>query len=281
MPMPELPEVETVRRGLVPALLGRRLAQVSAHRPDLRFPLPPRFAARLEGRRVEAIDRRAKYLLIGLEDNLTLLVHLGMSGRFQVAAEDGPRCLHDHVCFVTDDGWTVRFNDARRFGYMDLVATERLADHPLLASLGPEPLGESFTASYLASRLAGRAMALKAALMDQRTVAGMGNIYASESLYRARLSPLRPSGSVSGAGARRLVSSIRAVLSEAIEAGGSTLRNHQRPTGELGCFQHSFAVYDRAGLPCPDCRCEVARTGGIQRTVIAGRATFHCRKRQR
>ncbi len=279
--MPELPEVETVRRGLMPALLGRRLAEVSAHRPDLRFPLPKGFAARLQGRRVEALGRRAKYLLIGLEGNLTLLVHLGMSGRFQVASGNGPRCLHDHVCFVTDDGWSVRFNDARRFGYMDLVATDRLADHPMLASLGPEPLGEHFTGAYLGARLAGRAMALKAALMDQRMVAGMGNIYASELLYRARLSPLRASGSVSAAGARRLVEAIQAVLNEAIEAGGSTLRNHQRPTGELGCFQHSFAVYDRAGKPCPDCRCDLGRTGGIQRTVIAGRATFHCSKRQR
>lgn len=279
--MPELPEVETVRRGLLPALLGRRLVGVTAHRPDLRFPLPDRFASRLEGRRVEGVDRRAKYLLLKLDGNLTLLVHLGMSGRFQVAAEDGPRCLHDHVCFVTDDGWTVRFNDARRFGYMDLVATDRVAQHPMLASLGPEPLGEGFTGAYLSGRLAGRAMALKAALMDQRTVAGMGNIYASESLYRARLSPLRAAGSLSVAGAKRLVGSIRTVLLEAIAAGGSTLRNHQQPTGELGCFQHSFAVYDHAGEPCPDCRCNLARTGGIRRTVIAGRATFHCPKRQR
>ncbi|MGZ9034753.1 MAG: bifunctional DNA-formamidopyrimidine glycosylase/DNA-(apurinic or apyrimidinic site) lyase, partial [Rhodospirillales bacterium] len=185
-PMPELPEVETVRRGLMPALLGRRLVEVGVHRPDLRFPLPEGFAQRLQGRRVEELGRRAKYLLIGLEGNLTLLVHLGMSGRFQVASETGPRCLHDHVCFVTDEGWTVRFNDARRFGYMDLVATDQLASHPMRAGLGPEPLGDEFTGAYLADRLSGRAMALKAALMDQRTVAGMGNIYASESLYRAR-----------------------------------------------------------------------------------------------
>lgn len=279
--MPELPEVETVRRGLMPALLGRRLAEVSVRRQDLRFPLPGGFAQRLQGRRVEELGRRAKYLLIGLEGNLTLLVHLGMSGRFQVARENGPRCLHDHVCFVTDEGWTVRFNDARRFGYMDLVATDQLASHPMLTGLGPEPLGDEFTGAYLAHRLAGRSMALKAALMDQRTVAGMGNIYASESLYRARLSPLGDSGGVSVAVARKLVGAIRQVLLEAIDAGGSTLRNHQRPTGELGCFQHSFAVYDRAGKPCPDCRCDLARTGGIQRTVIAGRATFHCPKRQR
>lgn len=279
--MPELPEVETVRRGLMPALLGRRLDDVSAHRPDLRFPLPADFAARLRGRRVDSLERRAKYLLIGLEGNLTLLVHLGMSGRFQVASEDGPRCLHDHVCFVTDHGWTVRFNDARRFGYMDLVASDRLDDHPMLASLGPEPLGRGFTGPYLLGRLAGRALALKAALMDQRTVAGMGNIYASESLYRARLSPLRSAGSLSAAGARKLVGAIRTVLGEAIVAGGSTLRDHQRPTGELGCFQHAFAVYDRAGKACPDCRCDLARAGGIQRTVIAGRATFHCPNRQR
>jgi len=279
--MPELPEVETVRRGLMPALVGRRLADVAAHRPDLRFPLPDGFAARLRGRRVEDIGRRAKYLLLGLDGNLTLLVHLGMSGRFQVASGNGPLCLHDHVCFVTDDGWSVRFNDPRRFGYMDLIATDRLSGHPMLAGLGPEPLGEDFTGAYLGARLSGRGMALKASLMDQRTVAGMGNIYASESLYRARLSPLRASGSLGAAGVKRLVGAIRSVLVEAIEAGGSTLRNHQRPTGELGCFQHSFAVYDRAGEPCPDCRCDVARTGGIQRAVVAGRATFHCPKRQR
>jgi len=279
--MPELPEVETVRRGLMPALLGRRLADVSAHRPDLRFPLPDGFAERLRGRRVDRLDRRAKYLLIGLEGNLTLLVHLGMSGRFQVASEEQPRCLHDHVCFVTDRGWTVRFNDARRFGYMDLVESDRLLDHPLLASLGPEPLGGTFTGAYLAGRLAGRAMALKAALMDQDVVAGMGNIYASESLYRAGLSPLRAAGSIDVPRARRLVAAIRAVLREAIDAGGSSLRNHQRPSGELGCFQHTFAVYDRAGEACPDCRCRIAATGGIQRAIIAGRATFFCPKRQR
>lgn len=279
--MPELPEVETVRRGLMPVLLGRRLVSVSAHRADLRFPLPRGFARRLTGRRVESIERRAKFLLVGLEDRLTLIAHLGMSGHFQIATADTPLRAHDHICFATEEGASVRFNDARRFGFMDLVATEALADHPLLAALGPEPLGDEFTGSYLARRLSGRIAALKAALMDQRIVAGMGNIYASESLYRARLSPQRPAGTVGASASRRLVDAIRAVLSEAIAAGGSSLRNHQRPSGELGCFQHTFAVYDRAGAPCPDCRCDAARTGGVRRTVIAGRATFYCPKRQR
>jgi formamidopyrimidine-DNA glycosylase len=279
--MPELPEVETVRRGLIPALLGRRLPSVRARRADLRFPLPADFAIRLSGRQVVSIDRRAKFLLIGLDGRLTLMVHLGMSGHVRITTADEPLHVHDHVCFVTDDGASVRFNDARRFGFMDLVATDDLPAHPMLAALGPEPLGEGFTGSYLARCLSGRTMALKAALMDQRAVAGMGNIYASESLYRARLSPQRAAGSVGAGQSRRLVEAIRSVLLEAIAAGGSSLRDHRLPTGELGCFQHTFAVYDRAGAPCPDCRCDVARTGGIRRAVIAGRATFYCPKRQR
>ena len=278
--MPELPEVETVRRGLIPVLLGRRLASVSAHRPDLRFPLPTDFVVRVTGRRVESIERRAKFLLFGLEDGLTLIAHLGMSGHFQIVDADTPRRAHDHICFVADTGAGVRFNDARRFGFMDLIATEDLARHPMLAALGPEPLGDAFTGSGLAARLSGRTCALKAALMDQRVVAGMGNIYASESLYRARLSPLRPAGSLSTAMCRRLVAAIRAVLRAAIDAGGSSLRNHQRPSGELGCFQHTFAVYDRAGKACPDCRCRISATGGIERAIVAGRATFFCPKRQ-
>lgn len=279
--MPELPEVETVRRGLIPVLLGRRLASVAAHRTDLRFPLPVDFVSRVTGRRVESIERRAKFLLFGLEDRLTLIAHLGMSGHFQIADADAPRRAHDHVCFVSEDGAGVRFNDARRFGFMDLIATEGLARHPMLAALGPEPLGDAFTGSYLAARLSARTMALKAAFMDQHVVAGMGNIYASESLYRARLSPLRPAGSISATMCRWLVVAIRAVLREAIDAGGSSLRNHQRPSGELGCFQHTFAVYDRAGMACPDCRCRISATGGVQRTVVSGRATFFCPKRQR
>lgn len=279
--MPELPEVETVRRGLIPVLLGRRLSSVSAHRPDLRFPLPLDFAARLTGRRIERIERRAKFLLFGLDEGLTLIAHLGMSGHFQIADAEMPRRSHDHVCFVAEDGASVRFNDARRFGFMDLAATDRLDAHPMLATLGPDPLGGAFTGPYLSARLSGRTVALKAALMDQRIVAGMGNIYASESLYRARLLPQRPAGSLTVAASRRLVAAIRRVLCEAIDAGGSSLRNHQRPSGELGCFQHSFAVYDRAGEACPDCRCHVADTGGIRRTIVAGRATFFCPQRQR
>jgi formamidopyrimidine-DNA glycosylase len=279
--MPELPEVETVRRGLIPVLAGRRLAAVELRRPDLRFPLPPDFARRLVGRRVEDIDRRGKYLLIRLDSGEVWLAHLGMSGRFCVhPGEPPPLAVHDHVVVQTDDGTTVRFHDPRRFGFMDLVAAADLDGHPCLVALGPDPLGPEFTAAYLAGRLAGRRTSLKAALLDQRVVAGMGNIYASESMFWARLSPLRLAAAVGGAGATRLVAAIRAVFVEAIAAGGSSLRDHRQPSGELGFFQHGFAVYGRPGEPCPGCRCQPARTGGIRRIVQCGRSTFYCGHRQ-
>lgn len=280
--MPELPEVETVRRGLLPVLAGRRLAEVEQHRPDLRFPLPEGFARRLRGRRIEDIDRRGKYLLIRLDQGEVWLAHLGMSGRFCVhAGSPPPLGVHDHVVVRTEDGTTVRFHDPRRFGFMDLVAAEELERNPHLACLGPDPLGPEFTAAYLAGRLAGRLAPLKAALLDQHVVAGMGNIYASESLFRARLSPLRTAGSVSSAEMKRLVAAIRAVFIAAIAAGGSSLRDHRHPSGELGLFQHGFAVYGRPGEPCPGCRCQLARTGGIRRIVQSGRSTFYCGHRQR
>lgn len=276
--MPELPEVETVRRGLTPILAGRRLRRVVARRADLRRPLPDRFAARLEGRRVLELVRRAKYLVWRLDDGQALILHLGMSGR--VAIHPGappPPGPHDHVDFETDAGVLVRFTDARRFGLMDLCPADRLDRHPLLAGLGPDPLAPDFDAAALAARFAGRRAPLKAALLDQRLIAGVGNIYACESLFRARLSPRRRAASLAGRRADRLAKALRDVLDEAIAAGGSSLRDHARPDGELGYFQHRFQVYDRAGAPCPRTGC----AGTVRRIVQSGRATFYCGDCQR
>jgi formamidopyrimidine-DNA glycosylase len=280
--MPELPEVETVRRGLALRLEGRRLTRVRQNRPDLRFPLPPDFAARLQGRRVEAVRRRAKYLLLEMEDGTVLLAHLGMSGRMLIARrEEAASEPHDHVVFETEDGWVVRFNDARRFGIMDLAERGTVSSHPLLAGLGPEPLEPEFDGPRLATALAGRATSIKAALLDQRIVAGLGNIYVSEILYRAGISPRRRAGSIAGARAERLAAAVKSVLAEAVAAGGSSLRDYVQTSGELGYFQHRWAVYDREGKPCPDCDCDAKRTGGIRRIVQGGRSTFYCPKRQR
>ncbi len=277
--MPELPEVETVRRGLMPALLGRSLRRVVVRRADLRFPLPRDFGRRIEGQRVLGIDRRGKYLLINLTGNWVWLVHLGMSGSFRFGADAG-RLTHDHLVIGTDAGMEIAFNDPRRFGFMDLAAADAIDRHPRLVGLGVDPLSAGFTPAYLRSRLAGRRSALKTALMDQAVVAGMGNIYASESLFRAALSPAREAGSVPARGLARLTAAIGAVFAEAIAAGGSSLKDHVQPSGELGCFQHSFAVYDRAGQPCPGCSCDAGATGGIQRIVQGGRATYYCPRRQ-
>lgn len=276
--MPELPEVETVRRGLQPVLEGRRLERVIQRRPDLRFPLPEGFGQRLTGKRVEAVDRRAKFLMARLEDGEVLLWHLGMSGRVMMFPDPPPKPeKHDHVEFLTDAGFTVRFNDARRFGFMDLVSAEGVATHPMLSKIGPEPLGDEFDASVLAARLKGKTTPIKAALLDQRVVAGIGNIYASEALYKAGISPRRLAKTVQGGRAAKLASAIKEVLTAAIAAGGSTLRDHRQPNGELGYFQHAFEVYDRAGLPCPGCDCG----GAIRQIVQAGRSTFYCAARQR
>jgi formamidopyrimidine-DNA glycosylase len=280
--MPELPEVETVRRGLALRLEGRRLTRVRQNRPDLRFPLPPDFAARLQGRRVEAVRRRAKYLLLEMEDGTVLLAHLGMSGRMLIARrEEAASEPHDHVVFETEDGWVVRFNDARRFGIMDLAERGTVSSHPLLAGLGPEPLEPEFDGPRLAKALAGRATSIEVALLDQRIVAGLGNIYVSEILYRAGISPRRRAGSIAGARAERLAAAVKSVLAEAVAAGGSSLRDYVQTSGELGYFQHRWAVYDREGKPCPDCDCDAKRTGGIRRIVQGGRSTFYCPKRQR
>ena len=280
--MPELPEVETVVRGLRPWLEGVRLQRVEQHVPALRFALPKNFAARLTGRRVERLDRRAKYILAHLEGDEVLLCHLGMSGRMVLdESAAAARQKHDHLLFYTEAGKCLRFNDARRFGVMDLVPLAELQTHRLLRDLGPEPLGNAFNGPALAAALKGRRTSIKAALLDQKVVAGIGNIYASEALFFAGLSPRRLATNVQGARAERLVHALRDVLERAIADGGSSLRDFVGADGELGYFQHNWAVYGRAGEACPGCDCQPAATGGIQRWTQSGRSTFSCPRRQR
>jgi formamidopyrimidine-DNA glycosylase len=277
--MPELPEVETVVRGLASRMTGRRIARLDLHRADLRWPIPRGLRRKVEGREIAEVARRAKYILIRLDDDGVLLLHLGMSGRLLVvdARDAAPRELHDHVVFTLDDGTRVRFNDQRRFGVLDYVRKGALSSHPLLRELGPEPLDPGFTGEMLAAALSGKRTPLKAALLDQQVVAGLGNIYVSEVLYHAGLSPRRLARTVTLARARRLVLAIREVLERAIAAGGSSLRNYVQASGELGYFQQQWAVYGREGEPCPGCDCG----SGIRRIVQSNRSTFYCVKRQR
>jgi len=283
--MPELPEVETVRAGLDPVVTGVRIARADVRRPDLRFAFPDRMAERLTGARVDGLRRRSKYILADLSTGETLLIHLGMSGRMLVSGtpvgqfhHNHPApAKHDHVVIDMENGARITFNDARRFGAMDLIATASAEDHRLLRGLGPEPLGNGFHESYLAARLTGRAMPVKTALLDQRIVAGLGNIYVSEALHRSGIDPRRAAGAVSANKIAVLVGMIRAVLAEAIAAGGSSLRDYRQADGELGYFQHSFRVYDRAGRPCPTPGCG----GEISRIVQSGRSSFFCPKCQR
>ncbi len=289
--MPELPEVETVRRGLEPVMTGVRLVRVEQRRPDLRFPFPDAFTARTQGRTVARLGRRAKYLTADLDSGETLIMHLGMSGRFSIALADasperpgefahepGGLPSHDHVVFHLANGARVTYNDPRRFGFMDLVATADLETSRHFAGMGIEPLGNALSADYLASRAAGRTTNLKAFLLDQRHVAGLGNIYVCEALFRARISPRRLAGALADrqgrptARAMRLVPEIRNVLNDAIAAGGSTLRDYRRTDGDLGYFQHAFAVYGREGDVCHTPGCN----GVIRRIVQAGRSTFFC-----
>ncbi len=288
--MPELPEVETVRRGLQPVMEGARFERVEARRGDLRWPLPTDFVKRLEGQTVTGLGRRAKYILADLSSGDVLLIHLGMSGSFRVAlagAEKTPAdfhhqrskaAAHDHIVFHMSNGGVATFNDPRRFGCMKLVARGALEQEPLLRALGPEPLGNVFDAAMLARACTGKKTSLKAALLDQRVVAGLGNIYVCEALHRSHLSPKRKASTIAdrkggpnGRGAD-LVDAIRAVLGDAIAAGGSSLRDHRQTSGELGYFQHSFRVYDREGEPCPTRGC----TGIVRRIVQSGRSTFYC-----
>lgn len=283
--MPELPEVETVRRGLLPAMEGRIIERVEVRRRDLRFPFPDRMAERLTGARVVGLRRRSKYILADLSTGETLLVHLGMSGRMLVSGRilgdfhhdhPGP-AKHDHVVLDMEGGARVTFNDARRFGAMDLMSTDRAEDHWLLRDIGPEPLGNAFDGAYLARRLSGRKTPVKAALLDQKLVAGLGNIYVCEVLHRAGIDPRRRAGRIAPSRVATLVPLIRTVLAEAIEAGGSSLRDYRQADGELGYFQHAFRVYDREGEPCPTPGCG----GRVARIVQSGRSTFFCPRCQR
>jgi formamidopyrimidine-DNA glycosylase len=283
--MPELPEVETVRRGLEPHLAGARLVRVDQRRPDLRFPFPNDFAARLKGARVMALNRRAKYLLAPLDTGETLVAHLGMTGRFTVegrtpgdfhyAAGADPK--HTHLVLVTDGGIAISYNDARRFGYMALIPTASLDQSPYFKGLGPEPLGPEFGAQVLVHAFAGRRQSVKVTLLDQRIVAGLGNIYVCEALYRARINPERQAGDLSPAEIKRLAKAIISVLAAAIDAGGSTLRDYRSAEGALGYFQHAFQVYGREDEPCLTPRCN----GQVTRLVQGGRSSFFCRVCQR
>jgi formamidopyrimidine-DNA glycosylase len=289
--MPELPEVETVRRGLAPAMEGQVIARAQVNRPDLRRPFPERLAERLTGRQVIRLGRRSKYILADLSGGETLLIHLGMSGRMTVSGDpsgrgDAPGRFvhdhplvqkHDHVVLDMGNGARVTFNDARRFGLMDLIAGDAAESHPLLAGLGPEPLGNAFHAAGLAAAFHGRRAPVKAALLDQRIVAGLGNIYVCESLFRAGISPRRAAGRISAARIAALVTVIREVLEQAIGAGGSSLRDYRQTGGELGYFQHVFDVYGREGAACRRPGCE----GVINRIVQSGRSSFFCPQCQR
>jgi len=289
--MPELPEVETVRKGLEPILVGNAFARVEQRRKDLRFPLPKHFAERLEGRTVEALDRRAKYLLARLDDGEVLVMHLGMTGRFSIdhangEAETPGRFVHsqagppkhEHIVFHLGDGATIRYSDARRFGLMDIVSADGLSSYALFKGLGVEPLSSSFTPEWLATKLKGKATSIKAALIDQRLIAGLGNIYACEALFRARISPKRLAGTLAtktGKATQKtkaLVDSVKAVLEDAIKSGGSSLRDYKRADGSLGEFQHRFKVYGREGKPCARKGCG----GTVRRIVQGGRSTFYC-----
>jgi len=291
--MPELPEVETVRRGLEPVLVGNAFTRVEQRRADLRLPLPENFGMRLSGRTVEALDRRAKYLLARLDDGEVLVMHLGMTGRFRIDRANGmsgeavlakrkvPK--HEHIVFHLGDGTAVRYSDTRRFGLMDLIRAERLEKHVLFKGLGIEPFSPTFTAEWLAERLKGKATSSKAALLDQRLIAGLGNIYACEALHRAGISPMKLAGTLATKAGKptkkteALAASVKAVLADAINAGGSSLRDYRRADGRLGRFQHRFKTYNREGKTCPKKGCG----GTVRRIVQGGRSTFYCPTCQR
>jgi formamidopyrimidine-DNA glycosylase len=279
--MPELPEVETVMRGLQLRLEGRVLRRAVARRADMRWPLPPGLVDRLTGARVASFRRRAKYILMRLEGGWSVLIHLGMSGRMVVEPVGrNDITLHEHIELETDDGWRVGFVDPRRFGSVDLIETEREDSHRLLAGLGPEPLDDGFDVAVLDAALAGKRTPIKAALLDQKIVAGLGNIYVCEALFRAGISPQRLAASVPGARSRRLVPAIKETLTEAIAAGGSSLRDYVQPDGELGYFQHAWKVYGHEGEPCPVCPGGPG-CAGVRRIVQSGRSTFYCPRTQR
>ena len=279
--MPELPEVETVMRGLQQRLEGRIIVRAKAHRPDLRWPLPAGLEKRLTGARVTSFRRRGKYILMRLAGGDSVLLHLGMSGRMVLGPlRPNQPTAHEHVVLETDDGWRLGFVDPRRFGSVDLVPTRQEESHKLLAELGPEPLDADFTPARLSAALTGKRTPIKAALLDQKVVAGLGNIYVCEALFRARLSPLRSAHTVPGTRAARLVPAIKDTLTEAIAAGGSSLRDYVQPDGELGYFQHAWKVYGREGEPCERCPARPA-CPGVRRITQSARSTFYCPRSQR
>ena len=283
--MPELPEVETVLRGLAPVLEGRTIVKAKVNRPDLRWPFPENMAGRISGQKISKLWRRSKYILADLSSGESLLVHLGMSGRILISGDplgtfvhDHPAAQkHDHVVFDIDNGARVTFNDPRRFGAMDLLSTDGADHHPLLRDIGPEPLSNAFNETYLIERLKGKKSAIKSVLLDQKIVAGLGNIYVCEALYRAGISPKRLAGKTAKKRLAALVPIIRQVLDEAINAGGSSLRDFRQADGELGYFQHSFNVYGREGLPCVTDGCDHV----VQRIVQSGRSSFYCKNCQK
>jgi formamidopyrimidine-DNA glycosylase len=276
--MPELPEVETVKRGLAAAMEGHVFVRAKMHRANLRFPFPDGFGQHLIGKTVKKLDRRAKFLLIIFDDGAVLISHLGMSGSYRIYDSPPPPLnKHDHVVFNISNGCEIRYNDRRRFGFMDLTTVTEMAEHPMLSKIGPEPIFPRLSGPELAARLKGRSAAIKAALLDQSVIAGIGNIYASEALFMAGISPKRKASGVQGNRAEKLAAAIHEVLIKAIEAGGASLKDHRQTSGELGYFQHSFQVYGRVGKPCSVCGPEVL----VSQITQSGRATFFCSRCQK
>lgn len=277
--MPELPEVETVMRGLDKAIRGGVIETIDQRRKDLRVPFPPGLKKKLEGRTITHLGRRAKYILIHLDDGQVMVWHLGMSGRVLIAKNHTPE-KHDHLILHMKDGTHIAFNDARRFGLVYLMKVSDMEAHKAFSALGPEPLGNDFSGPVLAARLAGKKVAIKQALLDQHVVAGVGNIYACEALFESGISPTRAAGTIKGERAEKLCAAIRDVLGRAIEAGGSTLKDYRQADSELGYFQHAFKVYDREGGQCALCSCSGIKGSGIKRIVQGGRSTFYCPRHQ-
>jgi formamidopyrimidine-DNA glycosylase len=277
--VPELPEVETVKRGLSPVFEGKTLVEAKAFRKDIRFPIPENLERALVGKKIRSVKRRAKYILIEIEDGPIIILHLGMSGRIFISpSPPHPRLLkHDHIVFETSSGARVAFNDARRFGFLVFANVSDIEEHKFFKDMGPEPLGNEFSGPVLSARLTGKKSSIKAALLDQKTVAGLGNIYVSEALYRSKISPLRQGGSLTEDEAEELAIEIKSVLGEAIEAGGSSLKDFKDVDGELGYFQHSFKVYGREGEPCPKNKCG----GVIKKITQNNRSSFYCPKCQK
>ena len=281
--MPELPEVETVMRGLEPVCLGTHIKHVDLRRKDLRIPFPVKMKQRLEGRKITAFKRRAKYILCTLDNSEVLVIHLGMSGRISIVPDKEKYIpeKHDHLILTLDTGVRIVYNDPRRFGMIFMVVENELPNHSAFKHLGPEPLGNGFSGSILAQRLKGKKTSIKQALLDQRIVVGVGNIYACEALYQSGIRPTKRAELIKGERAEKLVIAIRDVLTRAIEAGGSTLKDYRHTDGELGYFQHNFTVYDQENEACPSCDCDIKKSGGIKRIVQSGRSTFYCSKKQK